>query len=133
MDGPVAARLARCPEEAVEELVRAQTKVARSMEAARALVAQVLQELRAAYNAITSPHPPDPASLELATRKLILTSGLLARHLTERTAFEEVLPVFMDQIFLPLLLKREKTFNGVRVEGTQLLSRSLLSLPYVLA
>lgn len=120
MDGPVAQRLVRCPEEGVEDLVRSQVKVARSIEAARALVGQVQQELRNAYTLLTSSHPPDPASLELTTRKLIRTAGLLARHLTERAAFEEALPTIADQILLPALLKQEKNLAGVRLEGALL-------------
>lgn len=117
MDGPVATRLALCTEDAIEDLVRAQARVARSIEAARALLAQVKQELTKAVALITSPHPANPSSLELTTRKLLRTSGLLARHLTERLAFEEALPSFSDEIFLPLLRRREENFSGVRLEG----------------
>lgn len=125
MDGPVAARLARCPVEGLEELVRAQTRTTKSISAAKALVAQVLQELSVAYKLITSPHPSDPASLELTTRKLIVTAGLLARHLTERGAFEEALPAFVDTIFLPLLLRRESSFDVLRYEGILMISHHL--------
>lgn len=96
------------------------------MEAAKALVAQVKQELTAAIELITSAHPPEPASLELTTRKLLITSGLLARHLTVPAAFEEALPTFADELFIPLLKRREQFLAVVRFEGMPLAFLNLL-------